>query len=187
MNPNLLDGDGMDGIADIFGAIGGALKTVAVKALPVVKSIFTGAGGAASGAAGGESLASMLVGAAAGYAGIAAQKKLVDAQARMAQAQTAAQEIDAQARYQKAQIDAAAAQTLVNGIDRGIIPPTATFAQAGQIVVREVIKSAGTNPDSQQGLLAQQAMVQAAQPDRTLIYVAGGAAALLAVLLFTRK
>lgn len=177
-----LDGIGgeMDGF---FAAFGGALKTAASKALPIVKQVFKG-----NTSADGESGASVLVGAVAAFASNKAQKKLIDAQAKLANAQSQSQAIAAQAAVQKAQIDHAAAQTIINGMNKGIIPPHATYAEAGQLVVQEVVRSAGVDPYSAEGAQATRVITQAAiAPDRTLLYMGGAAAAALALVLFANR
>lgn len=180
MDPRVLDQlDGLDnGVDGFFDSLGSVLKSAASKALPVISQVFTGQG------------SSTVVGAVAAYVNSQSQKKLIDAQAKLAQAQTEADRLAAQAKIDKAKIDVAASQTVVNGIDKGIIPPDATYAQAGQIVVREVVKSAGVSPTSPQGAQATRIITQAAQSgsDNTLLYVGGGIAALgLIVLLATRR
>lgn len=164
----------LDGLFDFLGS---AIKTVATKALPIVQSVYNGQGSGSS----------TIVGAVAAYANAKTQKKVIDAQARLAAAKSEQERIAAEAAIQKANIDAAAAQTVVNGINKGIIPPDATYAQAGRIVVQEVVKSAGVNPQSPEGVMATQTIAQAATSNNTMLLVGGIAAAVLVGVLLTRK
>lgn len=183
MNPKMLDQlDGMDGDTDgvggIFDSLGAALKSVAAKALPIVSSIFTQGGAGA------------IVGATAAYVSAQSQKKLIDAQSKLAQAQSDSQRIAAEARLQKAQIDVAASQTVVNGMNNGIIPSDASYPEAAQLVVHEVVRSAGVSPTSPQGAQAAHIITQAAVApspmSNTLLYVGGAVAAVALIAVVSR-